>query len=146
MQEAPRMPPLPGIKTILDGERYIEKVNPLDVDGAELRLQQRVVGVHKVSISRNLNVRCILNYFHFCTLECTKKNVIYIMNNNIDYFRRFQRGSGASVELEGRLIDPETGQIFYKFMSGAFLLGAKNFKDSGMQIIFRTIIQILFSL
>ena len=48
MQEAPRLPGLPGIKTVLDGERYIEKVNALDVDGAELRLQSRLVGVHKV--------------------------------------------------------------------------------------------------
>ena len=49
MQEAPRMPPLPGIKTVLDGERYIEKVNELDTDGADLRMQSRLVGVHKVS-------------------------------------------------------------------------------------------------
>ena len=88
MQETTSLPPLSGIRTVLDGERYIEKVRPLDVDGGELRLQQRLIGVHK-------------------------------------------RGSGASIETESRLVDND-GNVFYKFISGAFALGAKNFKDAGV--------------
>lgn len=88
MQEAGNLPPLSGIRTVLDGERYIEKVTPLDVDGAELRLQSRLIGVHK-------------------------------------------RGSGASIETESQLVDA-SGKVYYKFVSGAFAVGAKNFKDGGV--------------
>ena len=89
MQEAGSLPPLSGIKTVLDGERYIEKVCPLDTDGADtMRIQSRLIGVHK-------------------------------------------RGSGASIETESQLVD-ETGKVYYKFISGAFALGAKDFKDSGV--------------
>lgn len=87
MASGPPMPPLPGIKVGLDGERYIEKIHPLDVDGGELTIKARIIGVHK-------------------------------------------RGSGASVEKEELLCD-STGKVLYRIVSGAFLVGAKNFKDSG---------------
>eukprot|EP00656_Telonema_subtile_P029771 TRINITY_DN32851_c0_g1_i1.p1 TRINITY_DN32851_c0_g1~~TRINITY_DN32851_c0_g1_i1.p1 ORF type:complete len:322 (-),score=82.48 TRINITY_DN32851_c0_g1_i1:168-1133(-) len=45
MDEGPSMPPLPGVKAGLDGERYIEKVNELDPDGAKLILRSRLAGV-----------------------------------------------------------------------------------------------------
>ena len=42
---------LPGTKVTLDGERYIEKVRPMDPDGeeemGELTLREKLVGVHK---------------------------------------------------------------------------------------------------
>ena len=42
-----------------------------------------------------------------------------------------KRGSGASVETEARLVDKD-GKLYYKFVGGAFMLGAKNFTDSGV--------------
>lgn len=83
-----RNPPLHGVKGGLDGERYIERVNPIDPDGGELVLQTRLVGIHK-------------------------------------------RGSGASVETEGRLVDKD-GKLYYRFISGAFMVGARGFTDSGV--------------
>lgn len=80
-------PPLKGVKGVLDGERYIECVAPIDPEGGEFLLQQRLVGIHK-------------------------------------------RGSGASVETEARLVDKD-GKVFYKFLSGTFMLGARNFTDAG---------------
>jgi len=88
MAAGPPMPPLPGVKVGLDGERYIEKLAPLDVDGAELIIKQRLIGVHA-------------------------------------------RGSGASVETE-QLICDLNGKPIYRIVSGAFMVGAKNFKDSGI--------------
>ncbi|CAK9032025.1 Peroxisomal multifunctional enzyme type 2 (MFE-2) (17-beta-hydroxysteroid dehydrogenase 4) (17-beta-HSD 4) (D-bifunctional protein) (DBP) (Multifunctional protein 2) (MFP-2) (Short chain dehydrogenase/reductase family 8C member 1) [Cleaved into: (3R)-hydroxyacyl-CoA dehydrogenase [Durusdinium trenchii] len=88
MSEGPSMPPLPGIKVGLDGERYIEKIAPLDVDGGELTVKSRIIGVHA-------------------------------------------RGSGASVEKEELIMD-SNGKVIYKIISGAFLVGAKGFKDSGI--------------
>lgn len=41
------MPPLKGVKTGLDAEKRIEKVNELPAEGAKLKLQGRLVGVHK---------------------------------------------------------------------------------------------------
>mmetsp|Transcript_33070 Transcript_33070/g.72251 ORF Transcript_33070/g.72251 Transcript_33070/m.72251 type:complete len:296 (+) Transcript_33070:54-941(+) len=87
MQEGPSNPPLEGIKAGLDGERYIEMINPLPADGAELTLKTRLIGVHK-------------------------------------------RGSGASVEME-QLVSGSDGTLYYRLVSGAFLVGAKNFTDSG---------------
>jgi len=87
MAEGPNMPPLPGVRVALDGERYIEKVSELDPDGGELTLKSRIIGCHK-------------------------------------------RGSGASVETEAQLID-SNGKLLYKIISGAFLVGAKDFVDSG---------------
>lgn len=42
------------------------------------------------------------------------------------------RGSGASVETESQLVDTKTGEVYYKIISGAFLVGAKGFEDSGI--------------
>eukprot|EP00510_Aplanochytrium_minuta_P003213 CAMPEP_0184021430 /NCGR_PEP_ID=MMETSP0954-20121128/9928_1 /TAXON_ID=627963 /ORGANISM="Aplanochytrium sp, Strain PBS07" /LENGTH=265 /DNA_ID=CAMNT_0026303457 /DNA_START=46 /DNA_END=840 /DNA_ORIENTATION=- len=88
MTEGAPMPGLSGVKVALDGERCIEKIADLDVDGADLICKSRLIGVHK-------------------------------------------RGSGASVETEA-LIQDQSGKTLYKITSGAFLVGAKNFKDSGI--------------
>ena len=88
MMKTMRSPPLPGAMGGLDGERYIERVAPLNPQGDDLILQSRLVGIHK-------------------------------------------RGSGASVETEARLVGKD-GKLYYKFVSGAFMLGAKNFSDSGV--------------
>lgn len=37
---------LPGTRTLLDGERYIEMVAPLPAEGGSLTLRSRLVGVH----------------------------------------------------------------------------------------------------
>ena len=42
-----------------------------------------------------------------------------------------KRGSGASVEQETHLIDAK-GELVYKIISGSFLVGARDFKDSGI--------------
>lgn len=42
-----------------------------------------------------------------------------------------KRGSGASCEIEQHIIDSE-GDVCYRLVSGSFLVGAKNFKDSGI--------------
>ena len=81
------MPPLPGIKVGLDGERYVEMIRPLDTAGSKVTIKSRLIGVHK-------------------------------------------RGSGASVETEAIIAD-EKGPL-YRLVSGAFLVGAKDFKDSGI--------------
>mmetsp|Transcript_12485 Transcript_12485/g.26724 ORF Transcript_12485/g.26724 Transcript_12485/m.26724 type:complete len:303 (-) Transcript_12485:3638-4546(-) len=88
MTQGPAMPPLPGIKVGLDGERYLEMLEPLDVDGGEVTIKARLIGVHK-------------------------------------------RGSGASVEKEELVVD-KNGKVLCKMISGAFLVGAKGFKDSGV--------------
>jgi 3-hydroxyacyl-CoA dehydrogenase/3a,7a,12a-trihydroxy-5b-cholest-24-enoyl-CoA hydratase len=46
MMGAPQ-PRLPGVKVGLDAERYIEMVNPIDPEGAELFMQDKLIGVHK---------------------------------------------------------------------------------------------------
>lgn len=89
MAEGPPLPPLRGMKVGLDGERYIEVVEPLDPSGGELTMKSRLIGVHK-------------------------------------------RGSGASVETEALITDSKTGKLKYRIVSGAFLVGAKDFKDSGI--------------
>ena len=43
-----------------------------------------------------------------------------------------KRGSGVSVESEQILYDKATGLEYYKMRSGAFLVGAKGFQDSGV--------------
>lgn len=48
MMEGPQLPPLPGVRFGLDGERYVEQINPLPEEGAEnLTLKTRTIGVHK---------------------------------------------------------------------------------------------------
>eukprot|EP01062_Namystynia_karyoxenos_P070104 TRINITY_DN65498_c0_g1_i1.p1 TRINITY_DN65498_c0_g1~~TRINITY_DN65498_c0_g1_i1.p1 ORF type:complete len:297 (+),score=127.15 TRINITY_DN65498_c0_g1_i1:79-969(+) len=88
MVSSMKSPPLKGVKNGLDGERYIEMVNPLPKMGAELILKTRLIGVHK-------------------------------------------RGSGASVESEQLLTD-KAGKVYYRFFNGSFLVGATDFKDSGI--------------
>ena len=46
-----------------------------------------------------------------------------------------KRGSGASVETESLIVDSK-GKTLYKITSGAFLVGAKDFKDSGNSVVF----------
>jgi len=87
MMNGAAMPGLDGTKVVLDGERYIEMIQPLDPEGGELFSQQKLTGV-------------------------------------------FKRGSGASVETETRIVDKD-GNLFYKIISGAFMVGAKGFKDAG---------------
>ena len=43
-----------------------------------------------------------------------------------------KRGSGVSVENEAVLFDKKTGVEYYKIISGSFLVGAKDFQDSGV--------------
>jgi len=86
MMEGPPLPPLPGIKVGLDGERMVEMIRPLDVEGGEISIKSRLIGIHK-------------------------------------------RGTGASVETEAILSDSK-GPC-YRIVSGAFLVGAKDFADSG---------------
>lgn len=88
MMEGAPMPVLPGTRVGLDGERYIECIRPLDVDGGDLTMKSRIIGVHK-------------------------------------------RGSGASVETEAIVMDG-AGNAIYRIVSGAFMVGAKGFKDSGI--------------
>jgi len=40
------MPPLPGFKFILDGERYLEVINPLPTSG-EFQMSSKLIGIHK---------------------------------------------------------------------------------------------------
>ena len=47
MMEGPKNPPLPGVKVGLDGERYIEKLKPLDPNGGDYTMKSRFIGVHK---------------------------------------------------------------------------------------------------
>ena len=79
---------LPGFKTVLDGERYIEMVNPLPTEPTELFLKSKNIGVHK-------------------------------------------KGKGGLVESESILVDG-SGKVYYRFISGAFYVGAKGFTDSGV--------------
>jgi acyl dehydratase len=87
MMEGPALPPLPGIKVGLDGERYVECIRPLDPEGGDVTIKSRLIGIHK-------------------------------------------RGTGASVETEC-IISDDKGPL-YRLVSGAFLVGAKDFKDSGV--------------
>jgi acyl dehydratase len=74
-------PPLPGTKVGLDGERYLEVLNPLPLEG-EFTLKNTLLGIHK-------------------------------------------RGQGALVETETTISDGKT--TYVRMVSGAFLVGAKNF-------------------
>lgn len=42
-----------------------------------------------------------------------------------------KKGSGALVEREFNIVD-ETGKVYYKIADGTFMVGAKDFKDSGI--------------
>ena len=41
------------------------------------------------------------------------------------------KGSGALTETESELFDPETGDVYYRFVGGGFSIGAHGFKDGG---------------
>jgi peroxisomal enoyl-CoA hydratase 2 len=60
MMEGPRLPPLPGVVAGLDGERYIEKVNELPKDGAQLILKQRVAGIQKKGSGATVQMESLL--------------------------------------------------------------------------------------
>ena len=46
MFEGPELPPLPGIRTALDGERSLEVFAPLNPEGGKLRVRSRIIGIH----------------------------------------------------------------------------------------------------
>jgi len=46
MMKSMNTPPLPGTKVALDGERYLEILHPLPLEG-EFKLTSKVIGVHK---------------------------------------------------------------------------------------------------
>jgi len=82
MMQTSKLPPLPGTKVLLDGERYLEVLKPLPNEG-EFTLKSTLIGVHK-------------------------------------------RGQGATVETESTISDDKNTYI--RIVSGAFLVGAKNFE------------------
>lgn len=43
-----------------------------------------------------------------------------------------KKGSGASCDTEALLVDKDTGEVYYKMLSASFLVGARDFKDSGV--------------
>jgi len=81
MMETMDTPPLPGMKFVLDGERYLEILNPLPLEGT-FTLTSKLIGIHK-------------------------------------------RGQGALVESEATISDGKT--TYVRLVSGAFIMGAKNF-------------------
>jgi peroxisomal enoyl-CoA hydratase 2 len=42
-----------------------------------------------------------------------------------------KKGSGALTETESELFDPETGEVYYKFVGAGFGIGARDFVDGG---------------
>jgi len=78
---------LPGMRGVLDAEKYIEKINELPKGGAKLKLVGNTVGVH-------------------------------------------QKGKNGLVEQEFKLVD-ESGKEYYRMISGAMMVGANGFKNSG---------------
>ena len=62
MMESPvmAMPPLPGTRVILDGERYIEKLADLDPDGCECVLKSKLVGVHARRSGASIELQSLL--------------------------------------------------------------------------------------
>lgn len=81
------VPPLSGVRVLLDAEKLIEKVAELPREGAKLKLVGSVVGIHA-------------------------------------------KGKGALLEKEYEIVDEE-GKVYYRIVDGSFLVGAKDFKDSG---------------
>jgi len=82
MIQTSHMPPIPGTRVLLDGERYLEVVNPLPNEG-----------------------------------EFTLKNTLIAIS---------KRGQGAVVESETTISDDK--KVYVRIVSGAFLLGAKDFE------------------
>ena len=46
MQESMIVPPLPGTKVGVDGERYLEILHPLPAEGGTFDMKQTLVGIH----------------------------------------------------------------------------------------------------
>eukprot|EP01126_Amoeba_proteus_P013340 TRINITY_DN15652_c0_g1_i3.p1 TRINITY_DN15652_c0_g1~~TRINITY_DN15652_c0_g1_i3.p1 ORF type:complete len:284 (+),score=50.42 TRINITY_DN15652_c0_g1_i3:74-853(+) len=82
MMQTMNTPPLPGTKVGLDGERFLEVLHPIPLEGT-FTLKSKLLGIHK-------------------------------------------RGKGALVESETLLCDDT--RTYVRMVSGAFLVGAKNFK------------------
>jgi 3-hydroxyacyl-CoA dehydrogenase/3a,7a,12a-trihydroxy-5b-cholest-24-enoyl-CoA hydratase len=40
-------PPLDGVRVMLDGERYVEMINPIPTEATTLKMKSRTIGVHK---------------------------------------------------------------------------------------------------
>jgi len=81
MMQTMSTPPLPGTKVGLDGERFLEILHPLPLEGT-FTLKDTLIGVHK-------------------------------------------RGQGALVETETTISDDK--HTYVRIVSGAFLVGAKDF-------------------
>lgn len=79
-------PPVAGVRTLLDGERYLELLRPLPLEGT-FKCTSKFVGIHA-------------------------------------------RGQGALVESSSEL--SKDGVTYARFVSGAFLVGAKGFQDCGV--------------
>lgn len=61
MTLGPKMPPLDGVRFVLDGERYLEQLNPLPTEGSmELTIKSRLIGVHKRGSGASVEVESIL--------------------------------------------------------------------------------------
>ena len=60
MTQGAKRPPLPGIKVVLDGQRYLEVVNPLPKKGAELVLRERLISVQKKGSGASVETETIL--------------------------------------------------------------------------------------
>jgi 3-hydroxyacyl-CoA dehydrogenase/3a,7a,12a-trihydroxy-5b-cholest-24-enoyl-CoA hydratase len=78
---------LPGIRGVLDAEKYIEKIEELPKTGAKLNVVGRTIGCH-------------------------------------------QKGKNGFVEQEFKITD-DSGKEYYKIVSGAMMIGANGFKNSG---------------
>jgi len=60
MQAGARLPPLPGVKVGLDGERYVEMLKPIPPEGGDFILKSRVVGVHKRGSGASVEQEAVL--------------------------------------------------------------------------------------
>ena len=60
MMEGPPLPPLPGVKVGLDGERYVEMIRPLDVEGGDLTMKSRLIGIHKRGSGASVETEVII--------------------------------------------------------------------------------------
>jgi len=47
MMDGMVVPPLPGSRFVLDGERYLQVLHPLPKDGGKLKLRSKLIGIHK---------------------------------------------------------------------------------------------------
>jgi 3-hydroxyacyl-CoA dehydrogenase/3a,7a,12a-trihydroxy-5b-cholest-24-enoyl-CoA hydratase len=61
MMEGPELPPLPGVKVALDGERYVEMIRPLDPEGSEITMKSRLIGIHKRGTGASVETEVIMS-------------------------------------------------------------------------------------